>query len=375
MSHKRQKTDCLGMSQDTAERKLRKAVILELAKQLGRDYCAACGQKIESHEDLAVFHLQDWSENPELFWNLTNVAFGHTRCATTVGAKTQKKDTKMHIKVTIEDENNRLLPAAIYNGTLYVGGEKGVRYKIRLRNLTPCRVCCVLTVDGRNVIDGEVASQDGQGYVLAPFGDTIVDGWRRSNQEVAAFRFSSHEDSYSAQGGSPENVGVIGVAVFEEEIQAPKITIVPIGVVPNGFVPRLPWYPWYPAYPIRPIAPIWGDSTHLGNVTYTHCSAALGSAHSAGMKSTMDACDVKVQESQAIGTGYGENMHSAVQTVNFKRKENPSELIVIRYDDVETLRARGILKDGKKTVEPQAFPKGRDVAKGYAAAPARRTLP
>ena len=59
-----------------------------------------------------------------------------------------------------------------------------------------------------------------------------------------------------------------------------------------------------------------------------------------------------------------------MQTVSFKRKADPSELVVIRYDDVAVLKAKGILKDTQKiSTDPQAFPKPRDVAPGFARAP------
>ena len=44
-----------------------------------------------------------------------------------------------------------------------------------------------------------------------------IDGWRKSMDEVAAFYFTALPDSYAARTGRPDNVGVIGVALFREE--------------------------------------------------------------------------------------------------------------------------------------------------------------
>jgi len=60
----------------------------------------------------------------------------------------------------------------------------------------------------------------GNGHV---YGTVVVDGFRRSLDETAAFRFSRPSSSYSARMGTPENVGVIGVAFFsEQELLVPR---------------------------------------------------------------------------------------------------------------------------------------------------------
>jgi hypothetical protein len=50
-----------------------------------------------------------------------------------------------------------------------------------------------------------------------PRGELEVDGFRQSMDTVAAFRFGSVRGSYAAQKtGDSRNVGVIGVAIFNE---------------------------------------------------------------------------------------------------------------------------------------------------------------
>jgi hypothetical protein len=52
---------------------------------------------------------------------------------------------------------------------------------------------------------------------MAPRSELKVDGFRQSTESVAAFRFSSVRESYGAQKyHNTQNVGVIGVAVFNE---------------------------------------------------------------------------------------------------------------------------------------------------------------
>ena len=49
-----------------------------------------------------------------------------------------------------------------------------------------------------------------------PWASLEIDGFRKSEDEVAAFRFAKVRDSYAAQRGDARNVGVIGVAFFAE---------------------------------------------------------------------------------------------------------------------------------------------------------------
>ncbi|MGO4782125.1 hypothetical protein AB4084_42215, partial [Lysobacter sp. 2RAB21] len=60
------------------------------------------------------------------------------------------------------------------------------------------------------------ASPSQAGYVLEAWQSTEINGWRKSMDDVAQFVFTDLPDSYAARTGRPDNVGVIGVAVFQE---------------------------------------------------------------------------------------------------------------------------------------------------------------
>ena len=106
-------------------------------------------------------------------------------------------------------------------GDTFFVGEEGDRYVIALKNNTPARLEVVVSVDGLDVLDGKRASFTKRGYLIEPLGSLTIDGFRRSNSQVAAFRFSSVADSYAARTGSDRNVGVIGIAVFPEHGRDP----------------------------------------------------------------------------------------------------------------------------------------------------------
>lgn len=104
------------------------------------------------------------------------------------------------------------------NNRHYVVGEKNDRYSITIQNHSGARLEIVLSVDGLDVMDGKSASLSKRGYIIEPFGQLKVDGFRQSDNTVAAFRFSSVFQGYAQQKyGNSSNVGVIGIAAFAEQ--------------------------------------------------------------------------------------------------------------------------------------------------------------
>jgi hypothetical protein len=121
------------------------------------------------------------------------------------------------ITVSVRDSWGSPLDALHVGQRTYVVGQEGERYSIVLSNHSRRRVEAVATVDGLDVIDGSRGSYDNRGYVINPGSSLEIDGFRRSQDEVAAFRFAKVRDSYAAQRGDDRNVGVIGVAFFAEQ--------------------------------------------------------------------------------------------------------------------------------------------------------------
>jgi hypothetical protein len=120
------------------------------------------------------------------------------------------------ISVRLLDENGAPLPCASFGGRDYVAGSDGQRYVIQIENHTGNRFEAVATVDGLDVLDGKDGSLAKRGYLVDPWATLQIDGFRRSQSAVAAFRFGAVKDSYAARKGNDRNVGVIGVAFFHE---------------------------------------------------------------------------------------------------------------------------------------------------------------
>ncbi|WP_437966404.1 hypothetical protein WMF04_43525 [Sorangium sp. So ce260] len=126
------------------------------------------------------------------------------------------------VAIGLRGEGGGFLSGFVAGETSHVVGEAGQRYSIVLRNLTPNRIECVVSVDGLDVMDGQPAAFSKRGYLVDPHGELEIDGFRQSLDTVAAFRFGSVRGSYANQKhGDTRNVGVIGVALFHERGTAP----------------------------------------------------------------------------------------------------------------------------------------------------------
>lgn len=122
------------------------------------------------------------------------------------------------VRISVVDrDTGRTARVYPHKGRTFVAGQTGHRYSLRVENTTGERVLVVLSVDGVNVISGATASFNGRGYILSPYEGADINGWRKNQDEIAVFRFAPLSRSYAARTGRPNDVGVIGMAVFREK--------------------------------------------------------------------------------------------------------------------------------------------------------------
>jgi hypothetical protein len=231
------------------------------------------------------------------------------------------------VDVTIFDRTaHRELPVYWHAGERYVAGEPGHEYEVRICNRSPGRVLTVTSVDGVNVINGQTAAANQSGYVLDPYGTVEIDGWRKNMNEVAAFYFTSLPDSYAARTGRPDNVGVIGVAVFRERVSY-AVMQERESVASADAGPRDPGS--------RPDAP-----------------APAAESRSDHAKSG--------QLSSRLGTGHGDRRDSGATWTSFERAtEEPESVIRIFYDSRRNLVAQGVIPPRRYARNtPDPFPGG-----------------
>ncbi|WP_115225904.1 hypothetical protein [Iodobacter fluviatilis] len=121
------------------------------------------------------------------------------------------------IEWSVLDENDRPIPLLrTAQGQLMLGGTNGARYTLKFQNLSNRDYEIVSTVDGLDVLNGQAGSLNNTGYLLNAHRSLTIKGFRKSQDEVAAFRFATPDLSYAANtpAGDTRNLGVIGVAVF-----------------------------------------------------------------------------------------------------------------------------------------------------------------
>jgi hypothetical protein len=208
----------------------------------------------------------------------------------------------------VDRTEGRVLPMYWHQGRRYVVGKPGNEYTIRVRNGAAGRILAVMSVDGVNVITGDTASMQQSGYVLAPNESADIAGWRKSMARTAAFYFTALPDSYAARTGRPDNVGVIGVAMFRERA--------------------------------RPIV--------LEEFRRKDAARAEGQSAPAAANAPADAkaeANDSVAQSmrERLGTGHGRSETSYASYTRFERaSDTPAETIAIYYDSYENLLAQGV---------------------------------
>jgi hypothetical protein len=93
----------------------------------------------------------------------------------------------------------------------------GVEYTIRIRNPGTRRIEAVLAVDGLSVINGKPARDGIRGYLVEAGCSIEIPGWRRGDNKVAAFEFTTYEESYAYRVGRPGGIGTIQLTAYAEK--------------------------------------------------------------------------------------------------------------------------------------------------------------
>jgi len=227
----------------------------------------------------------------------------------------------------IDRDSGTLLAQYASRGRRYSPGTPGSRYAIRLSNRSGERLLVVLSVDGVNAITGDTAAWGQSGYVLSPGESYDITGWRKSDERIAAFEFTSLGDSYAARTGRPANVGVIGAAVFREA---------PLPAV---------------AYEAPPVAPAPSMASRLNG-------AAASDAAQAPARESVGRAEAELTARAKLGTGHGASEWSPIAHTAFERRSSrPDQVLEIQYDSQANLMAAGIMSRPLAQL-PRAFPNG-----------------
>jgi hypothetical protein len=237
-------------------------------------------------------------------------------------------------------------PIHYHDGKMYVAGNPGDRYAVQVANRTGARILAIVSVDGVNVITGETASYGQTGYVFSPWQSYDITGWRKSQNEVAAFYFTSLADSYAARTNRPQDVGVIGVALFREQ-KSPQ---------PKPAMSA-------PPPPLEKQSGAKGASREMDSrlESTDRASAAASEPKALPARPAQDytspSSTALRQSQEKLGTGHGERENSYVSYTGFRRASpTPDEILTVYYDSRENLIAHGIIPGAPRVADPRPFP-------------------
>jgi hypothetical protein len=224
----------------------------------------------------------------------------------------------------------RNLPVYEHDGRYYVIGKPGNRYQIHMRNQSDQDLLAVTSVDGVNVVSGETAGWQQSGYVLEPYRLTDVKGWRKSMSHIAQFYFTSLADSYAARTSRPDNVGVIGVALFRSRVVNPP----PVAYSEENESRE--------------------RDARAADKSQAEAQSAPSSREGSGAAAPVP---TKPRAEKKLGTGHGRKETSQTRYVEFERaSETPDEVVTIYYDSYRNLVAQGVIPPNRSAQIPRPFP-------------------
>ncbi len=235
------------------------------------------------------------------------------------------------VSLSVGGRSTPLLAARDGSGRFYLEAREGQSYEVTLTNRTGERLGVALVVDGLNAISGQrqPGSAPGRMYVLAPWEDTVVRGWRSSLSDVRRFTFVDERGSYAARSDKANSkMGWIEVVVYREQRRA---------------VSRPYPFPYQP-YAERPGA---DDRGREEESTARRAPAPPASAPAEGMSrdqaEKLGSLGYGGTAQAYPGTGWGRQTYDPVEIVSFDPQPRAAERVTLRYEYAPALRALGLL--------------------------------
>ena len=260
----------------------------------------------------------------------------------------------------LDRSTGQSLPVHFHRGEYWVAGQPGAKYAIQIRNTRGPRILAVTSVDGLNVLSGETADFGQSGYVFESGQRYGIEGWRKSDSQIATFVFTaSPGDSYAECIGKPRDIGVIGVALFRER---PPVVIHTPPVVSNRHESSKPSSAEM-SDKYRESSTEAAQAPATAAPTPAQAAVPTPQADPSSRKATPDtdqrerAASSMPAPAPKLGTAHGEHETSVVSRTQFVRNSTqPDEIIRIRYDSHANLVALGIIPSPRQQLVPNPFP-------------------
>jgi hypothetical protein len=209
----------------------------------------------------------------------------------------------------------------------YFEAFKGRNYSLVLRNNTAQRVGVLIAVDGLNVVNGErsnLARWEPM-YVLGPYEQAVIQGWRTSLRDVRKFVFVDEERSYAERTGQANgDMGWIRVLSFREQAPVSWWN----GVRRDSRVDELRSQ---------------NEMDSPAPAPTVEGQKARGEVGADGLaRIAPESKSSETRSESNPGTGWGQRRHDPVQETEFNAAVQPTDHLMLRYEYSSGLRALGI---------------------------------
>jgi hypothetical protein len=241
------------------------------------------------------------------------------------------------VVVEIEGQPVPLFPGPDGGNRWYLEARAGARYAVRVSNRTGERLGAAVVVDGLNAISGQRESGPGRMYILGPWEETTVRGWRTSLRDVQRFTFVDERTSYAARSGKANGkMGWIEVNVYRERrlhvrrpwlrdwVGRPRAEGPPAATAPEAASPSAP----EAAPPAEPDDSPPADGKAAPSLEGERRNAPYADRQADG---------------SYPGTGWGPHTDDPAVLVDFNPEPGPADCVTLRYEYAGALRALGIL--------------------------------
>ena len=193
------------------------------APQQRRDLGTVWGESRESSVEIVQFTRQDQMK-PDV---IAAIYYNDEKAVDAALANQYTNDIReitlaKGVTLSVLDKNDMRMTMRMTHDRVWLNGVDGEHYSLKLVNESPRSYEAVISIDGLSVINGKAASYESEGYILKPNTTTVIAGFRTSQTSIATFKFGNATISYAANQGSEaaRNIGIIGVALFSEKIEA-----------------------------------------------------------------------------------------------------------------------------------------------------------
>lgn len=251
--------------------------------------------------------------------------------------------------------NGRSVKEYTHQGMSFIEARNGTNYTIKLKNNLGQRAMVVVSVDGLDVVSGKNAAETDTGYIIDAYSSIDIKGYRISDNDSAAFVFTSKGKSYVQNvKGDAKNCGVIGVRAFSE-----KVNWV-IGTTTLGYTYPISYTTTSTNAPLTHTTTLGNSSTFVNNAVNAYSSYAVNlsttSVRTGGVLRSMSTTANNINVSNFdTGTGWGQKQEDKVERVSFEKGVLITQMTVY-YASKEALTEMGVDISPKKQVGmPKAF--------------------